>query len=42
MINQNLVVNVCEKIFKSLSAAAETVRMAENIQAHQLEAKKNH
>lgn len=40
MVNQNLVVNVSEKIFKSLAAAAESVRMAENIKAHQLEAEK--
>lgn len=37
-INQSLMVNVCEGIFKSLSNAADKVSMAENIKAHQLAA----
>lgn len=38
MINQSLVVSAWEGIFKSLSAAAEQVRMVENIKAHKLAA----
>lgn len=38
MINQSLIINASEGIFKSLSVAAEQVRMAENIKAHQLAA----
>ena len=35
LINQNLVVLACEKIFHSLNNAAEQVRMQENLRVHQ-------
>jgi hypothetical protein len=39
MLNQSLIVNATEAIFKSLATAAEQVHMAENIKAHQLAAR---
>lgn len=38
LINQNLAVQVFEKVFLSLAVSAESIRMGENIRAHQLAA----
>lgn len=39
LINQNVVVNACDKIFESLQKAAEKVKREENMQVHQLAAR---
>lgn len=38
ILNQNLIVNACEKIFLSLAISSDSIGMRENIKAHQLAA----